>query len=342
MPTVLLTGGAGYIATHTALELLDHGHDVVLLDDFSNSHPKAVERVRELAKCEIPLVRADAADPDALVAAMTEHGVDSVIHFAGLKAVGESVAEPLKYYRVNLGTLIRVLEAMATCNVHDIVFSSSATVYEQPGEGLSEEDSSGLDLANPYGRTKIMCEHILADAAAADPDLRVGVLRYFNPIGAHPSGLIGEDPVGVPNNLMPFIAQVASGLRDRVRIFGSDYPTPDGTGIRDYIHVMDLAEAHVSMLEHLEAGVATVNIGTGRGTSVREAIAAFEVAVGHPLPVEVVDRRPGDAAVTTADPSYAHQRIDWQARRTVEDACRDAWNWQRSNPRGYREAHGER
>lgn len=332
---VLLTGGAGYIASHTAVCLIERGHEAIALDNFANSSPESVRRVRELTGGALPLIEGDATDPAVLARVFEEHRPDAVIHFAGLKSVSESVREPLNYYRVNLGSTLAVLEAMAEAGIHKIVFSSSATVYEQPGSDLVESDPVGTNLENPYGRTKAMGEWILRDAAAANPALEVGILRYFNPVGAHSSGRIGEDPVGIPNNLLPYIAQVATGTRERLRVFGNDYPTVDGTGIRDYIHVMDLAEAHVAALEHLTPGVFTTNIGTGRGTSVLEALRAFEQAVGHELPYEIVERRPGDAAIATANPALAAERLDWRAKRTFEEACSDAWNWQRQNPRGY-------
>jgi UDP-glucose 4-epimerase len=334
---VLLTGGAGYIGSHTAIALIERGHDVVALDDLSNASEDALRRAGRIAGREIPLVVGDAGDAALVGSVLAEHRIEAVIHFAGLKAVGESVAEPLRYYRVNVGTAVATLEAMATHGIRRFVFSSSATVYEQPGELLREDAPVGIALANPYGRTKAMIEAIVADAAAADPRLEAAVLRYFNPVGAHPSGDIGEDPKGIPNNLMPFIAQVAAGERERLRIFGDDYPTADGTGVRDYIHVLDLAEGHVAALEALSPGVLTVNLGTGQGASVFEALRAFEREVGRALPHEVVARRPGDAAVSTADPTLAHERLGWRATRTLDDAVTDAWRWQSRNPRGYRD-----
>lgn len=334
---VLLTGGAGFIGSHTAIALVEHGHDVVILDDLSNASEEAVRRAERLAGAAMPLIVGDAGDAELVGRVLAEHRIDAVIHFAGLKAVGESVEQPLTYYRVNLGTAIATLEAMATHGIRRFVFSSSATVYEQPGELLREDAPVGIDLPNPYGRTKAMIEAIIADAAAADPALAAAVLRYFNPVGAHPSGDIGEDPKGIPNNLMPFIAQVAAGERERLRVFGDDYDTADGTGVRDYIHVLDLAEGHVAALEALEPGVLTVNLGTGRGASVLEVLRAFERAVGRELPHEVIGRRTGDAAVSTADPTLAHERLGWRATRSLDDAVTDAWRWQERNPRGYRD-----
>lgn len=333
---VLLTGGAGFIGSHTAIALVEHGHDVVILDDLSNASEEAVRRAERLAGAAMPLIVGDAGDAELVGRVLAEHRIEAVIHFAGLKAVGESVEQPLTYYRVNLGTAIATLEAMATHGIRRFVFSSSATVYEQPGELLREDAPVGVDLPNPYGRTKAMIEAIIADAAAADPTLEAAVLRYFNPVGAHPSGDIGEDPKGIPNNLMPFIAQVAAGERERLRVFGDDYPTADGTGVRDYIHVLDLAEGHVAALEALEPGVLTVNLGTGQGASVLEVLRAFERAVGRELPFEVVERRVGDAGVSTADPTLAHERLGWRATRSLDDAVTDAWRWQERNPRGYR------
>ena len=332
---VLLTGGAGFIGSHTAIVLIEHGHEVVVLDDLSNASDEAVRRASRLAGAEIPLVIGDAGDRELVSRVLAEHSVDAVIHFAGRKAVGESVAKPLEYYRVNLGSAIATLEAMAEQGVSRFVFSSSATVYEQPGELLAEDAPVGIDLPNPYGRTKAMIEAIVTDASAADPALQAAVLRYFNPVGAHSSGEIGEDPKGIPNNLMPFVAQVAAGVRERLRVFGDDYDTADGTGVRDYIHVLDLAEGHVAALEALSPGVLTVNLGTGQGGSVFDVLRAFEATVGRDLPHEVVARRPGDAAVSTADPALAHERLGWRATRTLDDAVRDAWRWQEQNPRGY-------
>ncbi|WP_206445641.1 UDP-glucose 4-epimerase GalE [Agrococcus sp. KRD186] len=332
---VLLTGGAGFIGSHTAIVLIEHGHHVVVLDDLSNASEEAVRRASRLAGVDIPLAVGDAGDRELVGRTIAEHGIEAVIHFAGRKAVGESVAKPLEYYRVNLGSAIATLEAMAEHGVTRFVFSSSATVYEQPGELLAESAPVGIDLPNPYGRTKAMIEAIVADASTADPSLQAAVLRYFNPVGAHASGEIGEDPKGIPNNLMPFVAQVAAGVRERLRIFGDDYNTHDGTGVRDYIHVLDLAEGHVAALEKLEPGVLTVNLGTGAGGSVFDVLHAFEATVGRELPHEVVARRPGDAAVSTANPALAHERLDWRTTRTLADAVRDTWRWQERNPRGY-------
>ena len=332
---VLLTGGAGFIGSHTAIALVEHGHDVVILDNLSNASEEAVRRAERLAGRPMHLVVGDAGDAAVVGRVLAEHRIEAVVHFAGLKAVGESVEQPLTYFEVNLGSAIATLQAMAAHRIRRFVFSSSATVYEQPGEMLGEDAPAGIRLPNPYGRTKAMIEAIVSDAATADPLLEAAVLRYFNPAGAHPSGDIGEDPQGIPNNLLPFIAQVAAGERDRLRIFGDDYPTADGTGVRDYIHVLDLAEGHVAALEALAPGVLTVNLGTGRGASVFDVLRSFERVVGHELPYEVVARRPGDAAVSTADPTLAHERLGWRATRTLDEAVADAWRWQSKNPRGY-------
>ncbi|SDS35078.1 UDP-glucose 4-epimerase GalE [Agrococcus carbonis] len=333
---VLLTGGAGYIGSHTAITLIEHGHDVVIVDDLSNSSEEAVRRAARLVGRDLPLVVGDAADSALLGRVMREHRVDAVIHFASLKSPNASISHPLRYYRVNIDSALAVLEAMADCDVQRLVFSSSAAVYERPGPLLDEQAPSGLDLAHPYGRTKAMIEAIIADAGVANERLQAAVLRYFNPVGAHPSGEIGEDPQDIPNNLMPYISQVAAGVREQLQIFGGDYDTADGTGVRDYIHVLDLAEGHVAALEALEPGVLTVNLGTGRGVSVLEAVRAFEDVVGRRLPHRIVARRDGDSAHATANPALAHQRLGWRARRAFDEAVADAWRWQRANPRGYR------
>lgn len=337
---VLLTGGAGYIGTHTAVELVAGGHDVVLLDNLDNSHAEAVRRVRRITGRDLPFHTADCADPTAVRAVFAEHDIDAVIHCAGLKAVGESTAEPLRYYRVNIDALLTVCEVMAEHDVRRLVFSSSATVYGDPARVPVTEDMP-LSATNPYGATKLFAERILGDLAAADPTWHIIALRYFNPIGAHPSGLIGEDPEGVPTNLFPYIAQVAAGRRETLRVFGADYDTPDGTGVRDYLHVVDLARGHVAAVDHLDEhpGWHAYNLGTGRGLSVLEAVKAFETAAGRPIRHEVVERRPGDIAVCFADPSAARHALGWHATRDVADACADAWRWQSANPNGFREAH---
>ncbi|GAB2561949.1 UDP-glucose 4-epimerase GalE [Leucobacter ruminantium] len=332
----LLTGGAGYIGSHTALVLLEQGHEVLVLDDLSNGSREALRRVEELTGGRIDFVRADLADAAATRAALADRSFDAAIHFAGLKSVGESVEQPVRYYRVNLDSTLTLLDVMGERGVDRLVFSSSATVYGEPRtELIAEDHPTGAGLSNPYGWTKAMNERIIADAAAVRPELRAVHLRYFNPVGAHPSGRIGEDPRGLPNNLMPFIAQVAVGRRERLSVFGDDYPTPDGTGVRDYIHVMDLAEGHVAALVRAEPGVQAYNLGSGRGTSVLEAVRAFEAVSGRPVPYAIEPRRAGDLATVVADPSLALDRLGWRTRRDFAEACRDAWAWQSANPDGY-------
>ena len=337
---VLLTGGAGYIGSHTALVLLEHGHEVVVLDDFSNSSIEAVRRVEELSGREIRVIEADLAAPgvaELLNGAGSEPvEFDAVIHFAGLKAVGESVKQPTRYYRTNIDSTLNLLELMADRGVTKLVFSSSATVYGDPEYvPLDEGHPVGVGLTNPYGWSKAMNEQIIRDAQAARPELSAVLLRYFNPVGAHPSGRIGEDPAGIPNNLMPFIAQVAVGKRERLNVFGNGYPTVDGTGVRDYIHVMDLAEGHVAALERMTPGVTAYNLGSGDGSSVLEVIRAFEQASGRPVPYAIVPARDGDVAETVADPAKANTELSWSTTRTLLDACRDSWAWQSANPGGY-------
>ncbi|MGW9403104.1 UDP-glucose 4-epimerase GalE [Arthrobacter sp. NPDC055585] len=333
---ILVTGGTGYIGSHTTLELLNAGHDVVVMDNLANSSTESLNRVQELTGRTAAFVQADLLDPQALEAIFTEHSPEAVIHFAGLKAVGESVAKPLHYYRNNVAGTLNLLAAMDRHDVRTIVFSSSATVY-----GASEEvplvEKMPMDAVNPYGRTKEQIEDILADLGASDERWSIALLRYFNPVGAHESGRIGEDPTGIPNNLLPFVAQVAVGRRDKVMVFGNDYPTPDGTGVRDYIHVMDLAAGHLAALDYIAArkGVKRWNLGTGNGSSVLEVLAAFSKAAGREVPYEFAPRRPGDAAVSYADPSAALAELGWSAGRSLDDMCRDHWNWQKQNPQGY-------
>lgn len=336
MQTILVTGGAGYIGSHTCLRLLENGYDVVAVDNFSNSKPESLERVRKITGKDLVLYEADICDIDALSAIFKLHDFDAVIHFAGLKAVGESVDKPMEYYYNNVyGTLV-LCEAMQNAGVRNMIFSSSATVY-----GLSDkvpfDETMPTSATNPYGRTKLYIEQILTDIKTADPKWSVTLLRYFNPVGAHKSGLIGEDPNGIPNNLMPFISQVAIGKLKKLKVMGNDYPTPDGTGVRDYIHVMDLAEGHVKALRgpSRKDGPAIYNLGTGRGNSVLEVIAAFEIENGVKIPYEIVDRRPGDVASSYADPSKAQKILKWKAELTLNDMVRDAWNWQKNNPDGY-------
>ncbi len=337
---ILVTGGAGYIGSHTCLELLNAGHEVVVVDNLSNSKEEALRRVGELAGPDaarrLPLHRVDLLDRVALDAVFGRAPVDAVIHFAGLKAVGESVAIPLRYYHNNVtGTLI-LCEVMAAHGVRNLVFSSSATVYGDPARVPITEDFP-LSATNPYGRTKLMIEDILRDLGRADPAWNAILLRYFNPVGAHASGRIGEDPNGIPNNLMPFVAQVAVGRLPELRVFGNDYPTPDGTGIRDYIHVVDLALGHLAALDRLAAnpGVVAYNLGTGRGYSVLEMVAAFEKVTGRQIPYRIVARRPGDVAVSYADPTRAQAELGWRAVRGLADMCADTWRWQSQNPNGY-------
>jgi UDP-glucose 4-epimerase len=334
--TILVTGASGFIGSHTCVELLQGGFDVVAVDNLANSSRKAMERVEQIAGRSLPFRQADIRDRAALDAVLKEFRIDAVIHFAGLKAVGESVEQPLMYFENNVGGTVTLLQALAAANVKAFVFSSSATVYGDP-ETLPLVESARLSVTNPYGRTKLMVEQILADLERSDPSWRIGVLRYFNPVGAHESGLIGEDPRGIPNNLMPFIAQVAVGRREKLSVFGNDYPTPDGTGVRDYIHVVDLAKGHVAALNRLFAheGGFTVNLGTGQGYSVLEAVKAFEQASGRPVPYQVVPRRPGDIASCYASPVLAKELLGWQAEKGLAEMCRDHWRWQSNNPEGF-------
>lgn len=333
---VLVTGGAGYIGSHTVLCLLEAGHDVVVLDNLMNSSVESLRRVEGISGRTVDFREGDLLDREALDAVFREGGFDAVIHFAGLKAVGESVAKPLWYYKNNVVGTLNLLESMESADVRRLVFSSSATVYGA-SENVPLIEKSPLDATNPYGRTKEQIEDILADLCAADARWSVALLRYFNPVGAHESGRIGEDPQGTPNNLLPFVAQVAVGRREKVNVFGTDYPTPDGTGIRDYIHVVDLAEGHIAALDYLKTRTGTFrwNLGTGKGTSVLEVIAAFSAAAGHAIAYESAPRRPGDAAVSYADASAALADLGWSARRDLAQMCEDHWRWQSSNPDGY-------
>jgi UDP-glucose 4-epimerase len=334
---VLVTGGAGYIGSHTVLHLLAAGHEVVVVDDFSNARPTVVTRLEELSGQAVPVHAFDLAEADKLAALLGQESFDAVVHFAGFKAVGQSVAQPLDYYRNNLGGTLSMLTAMARHGVHRLVFSSSATVYG-PDAPVPMTEDLPTSATNPYGWTKVMIEQVLRDLAAAQPQWRVAVLRYFNPVGAHPSGRIGEDPSDIPNNLMPFLAQVAVDRRERLDVFGDDYDTVDGTGVRDYIHVEDLAAGHLAALEWIathDRPLSTWNLGTGRGTSVLELVAAFERASGRPIPYQVVGRRPGDIAASYADPSRAQAELGWRAVKSVEDMCADTWRWQSANPHGY-------
>lgn len=333
---VLLTGGAGYIGSHTALVLLEQHHDVVVLDNLSNGSAEALKRVEHLTGKRITFVKSDLTNPAAVYRDLDGIEFDAVIHFAGLKAVGDSVARPIQYYRTNLYSTLVLLELMRERNVTKLVFSSSATVYGYPlSATIAESHPVGVGITNPYGWTKAMNEQIIADAVYAWPELSAVNLRYFNPVGAHHSGFIGEDPSGTPNNLMPFIAQVAAGRRDRLSVFGNDYDTPDGTGVRDYIHVMDLAEGHATALLRAEAGVKTYNLGSGHGTSVLQALRAFELVSNKHIPYEFAPRRAGDVDTVIADPRLAKRELDWKTHRTLDDACRDTWNWELHNPYGY-------
>lgn len=333
---VLVTGGAGYIGSHTTLALLQDGHDVLVVDDLSNSSEESLRRVAELAGREAQFVKANVRDEAAMDKAFSEFRPDSVIHFAGWKAVGESTEIPLTYYRENIGSTITLVETMAKHGCTRIVFSSSATVYGEESEPPFTEDAP-TGATNPYGRTKHMLEQILEDAAAANPELSVAILRYFNPIGAHESGRIGEDPKGIPNNLLPFVAQVAAGRREKLMVFGDDYPTTDGTGRRDYIHVVDLAAGHLAALSYLtdHQGYFVWNLGTGEPSSVLEIVHAFEDAAGMAIPYEVVARRPGDVAESYANVDKAHRELGWYAHKTVAEACADTYRWQSDNPNGF-------
>jgi UDP-glucose 4-epimerase len=334
--TILLTGATGYIASHTWLELLAAGFEVVGVDDFSNSSPQVLERLAELSGRKLEFERASVCDAAAMDALFAHRRIDAVVHFAAFKAVGESVEQPLRYYANNIGGLMTLAAAMRAHRVGRVVFSSSATVYGKP-ESLPIREDAATHATNPYGETKLMGERILADMAAADPAWQVAILRYFNPVGAHASGRIGEDPRGVPNNLMPYVAQVAVGRRERLSVFGADYDTPDGTGVRDYIHVVDLAQGHVAALHWQLAnpGSLTVNLGTGRGYSVLELVAAYERASGRRVPYEIVARRPGDIDACYADPRRARETIGWAATRDLDAMCADSWRWQAMNPRGF-------
>lgn len=334
---LLVTGGAGYIGSHTIIELDQQGHEVVVVDNLANSSRGALKRVEQIIGKPVTFVELDLCDTNELSKVFEQYDFDGVIHFAGLKAVGESVAQPLRYYRNNIDSTLSLCECMQKAGVKRLIFSSSATVYGTPSElPLKETSRVGTGITNPYGQTKFMIEQMLRDVAAADDSWNITLLRYFNPIGAHESGLIGEDPNGLPNNLLPFVSQVAVGKLEKVRVFGEDYDTPDGTGVRDYIHVVDLAKGHVAALTS-QPGVHTYNLGTGKGVSVLEMITAFEQASGKDIAYEVVARRPGDIASCYADASLAASELGWKAEKTIEDACRDAWNWQSNNPNGYKE-----
>jgi len=336
---ILVTGGAGYIGSHTCVLLLEAGYDVIVYDNFCNASKESISRVEKIAGKKVTLIEGDIRNKSELQTLFSDHTIDAVIHFAGLKAVGESVEEPLCYYENNVCGTMTLCEVMAKHGCRSIVFSSSATVYGDPHTVPIKEDFP-LSATNPYGRSKLMVEEILRDLQHADPAWKVVLLRYFNPVGAHPSGLIGEDPNGIPNNLMPFIAQTAVGKREKLSVFGNDYDTIDGTGVRDYIHVMDLAKGHLKALEKLLDidGVLAVNLGTGEGYSVLEMVAAFERASGKKIPYEIAPRRSGDIAVCYADPHYAKEVLGWEAERGIDEMCQDTWRWQSNNPDGYQTA----
>ncbi len=333
---ILVTGGAGYIGSHTCVELLEAGHEVLVVDNLCNSKEESLRRVAEIAGRKPVFVEADLRDRAGLTSIFNGQDFDAVIHFAGLKAVGESTQIPLAYYENNVGGTLTLCQVMAEAGVKNIVFSSSATVYGDPAS-VPIREHFPTSATNPYGRSKLYIEEILRDVHVADGAWNVALLRYFNPVGAHDSGRIGEDPNGIPNNLMPFISQVAVGKLPKLRVFGADYPTPDGTGVRDYIHVVDLAQGHLKALERLTScpGVVTYNLGTGRGYSVLEMVSAFEQASGRPVPHEIVDRRPGDIAMCYADPTLAREELGWAAQRGIDDMVRDTWRWQSLNPNGY-------
>jgi UDP-glucose 4-epimerase len=334
--TILVTGGAGYIGSHTCVELLGAGYDVVIVDNFVNSKPESVRRIEKIAGRKVALHAVDACDPVAMAKVFDAHPIDAAIHFAALKSVGESVSKPLEYYRNNVDSLLVVLETMRARGVRHFVFSSSATVYGNP-HTVPIDESFPLSATNPYGQSKLIAEQVLRDLLLAEPDWKIATLRYFNPAGAHESGLIGEDPNGIPNNLMPYVAQVAVGKLPRLRVFGGDYATPDGTGVRDYIHVVDLARGHLAALDTLfkQGRSVTVNLGTGNGYSVLDAIRAFEVASGRPIAYEIVARRPGDIGSCYANPAAAERELGWRAEFGIERMCVDQWRWQSGNPDGY-------
>jgi len=333
---VLVTGGTGYIGSHACVALLEAGYDVVALDNLSNSKRAVVDRVGEISGRSLKFDEIDLLNRDALEKFFSEHKPSAVIHFAGFKAVGESTEQPLRYWHNNVGGTVVLLQVMAEAGVRKLVFSSSCTVYGAPRQLPVGEDTP-LTAVNPYGQTKLAIEKMLVDLQSSDPDWNISILRYFNPVGAHPSGMIGEDPLGIPNNLMPFITQVAVGQRERLAVFGNDYDTPDGTCIRDYIHVLDLVDGHLKALEWLESdpGLGVHNLGTGQGQSVLEVVTAFERATGIKIAHDIVDRRPGDSIAVYADPSLANRELGWRATRDIETMCADAWNWQKHNPRGY-------
>lgn len=333
MKTILVTGGTGFIGSHTAVELLEAGYDIVIADNLSNSKATVIDRLQQITSQQIPFEQVDFCDKAAVTQLFKKYPIDGVIHFAALKAVGESIQKPLEYYSNNLGSLLTLCQVMQEQGVKNLVFSSSATVYGTPAElPLKETSTVGIGLTNPYGQTKFMSEQILQDLHTGDGSWHITLLRYFNPMGAHASGLIGEDPNGIPNNLPPYIQQVAAGKLDSLKVFGNDWDTPDGTGVRDYIHVVDLARGHVAALKTLESQqkVEVYNLGTGQGVSVMELLKAFERACGRHIPYEIVERRPGDIATCYADPSKAEQELGWRTEKSLDEACQDAWRWQQN------------
>lgn len=331
---ILVTGGAGYIGSHTCVELIGKGHSVVIFDNLSNSDVSVLDRIEKISGVKPELIVGDLLNKESIRAVFENRSIEAVVHFAALKAVGESVAEPLRYYDNNITGTLNLVKAMLDAKVETLIFSSSATVYGDPIV-VPITESESIKPTNPYGQTKAMAERILLDVSASQPSLKVGLLRYFNPVGAHPSGLIGESPSGIPNNLMPFIAQVATGLREKLSVFGNDYPTPDGTGVRDYLHVVDLARAHLAALDYLtsteDSEPLVVNLGTGRGNSVLEVIKAFEKASDVAIPYRIVDRRPGDIPACYADPSKAKDLLGWEAEYNLDDMCADTWRWQQNS-----------
>ncbi|QOY34912.1 UDP-glucose 4-epimerase GalE [Anaerobacillus isosaccharinicus] len=338
--SILVTGGAGYIGSHTCVELLESGYEIIVVDNFSNSKPTALTRVSTITGKEFTFYEADLLNKEQLTTIFSNHDIEAVIHFAGLKAVGESVSFPLSYYRNNVMGTLNLCEVMQQFGVSKIVFSSSATVYGR-SKSVPFSEEQPLQATNPYGRTKQMCEEVLQDICISNPNWSVALLRYFNPVGAHPSGLIGEDPNGIPNNLFPFISQVAVGKLSKLTVFGNNYPTHDGTGVRDYIHIVDLARGHLKALEKVlnHPGVQVYNLGTGKGYSVLEMINAFEDASGKIIPFQIVAEREGDIAISYADPSKANRELNWRAERKIDDMCMDTWRWQSTNPDGYEESN---
>lgn len=333
---ILVTGGAGYIGSHTIIELIKEGHDVVVVDNLSNSSKESIRRVEKITNSKVPFYQIDLRDTKALEKVFIDHKIDGVIHFAGLKVVNESINLPIKYYDNNIISTLVLLEVMQKFGVKTIVFSSSAAIYGTPSElPLLETSTVGHGITNPYGQSKFMIERILTDCYAADHDMKISILRYFNPVGAHSSGMIGEDPSGIPSNLLPYISQVAIGRLEKLNIYGDDYKTTDGTGVRDYIHVVDLAKGHVAAINNIKQGVSVYNLGTGRGVSVLDLVKTFSKVSGKDIPYGIVSRRPGDVAISFASADKAYKELDWKAEKTVEDMCRDAWHWQSKNPDGY-------